>query len=191
MPKSQGRHVNRIDLAILIASILRSASFSLKESGVAFFPLGWSSDQSRQREPPPKGSAAEVHSEAMPRSGGGSGAPLLHPDEQRPQFAPRQPLTPTAHDRGIGIQGARDTFDFDWRSTMTLIQIGCGQSPIAGWVNYDNSPSVRLAKLPPALIQLAGRLKLLDRQSIAYVSFCRANSIGHCNATRHIPWPDG
>jgi 2-polyprenyl-3-methyl-5-hydroxy-6-metoxy-1,4-benzoquinol methylase len=127
----------------------------------------------------------------MPRSGGGSGAPLLHPDEQRPQFAPRQPLTPTAHDRGIGIQGARDTFDLDWRSTMTLIQIGCGQSPIAGWVNYDNSPSVRLAKLPPALIQLAGRLKLLDRQSIAYVSFCRANSIGHCNATRHIPWPDG
>jgi hypothetical protein len=43
MPKSQGRHVNRIDLAMLIASILRSASFSLKESGVAFFPLGWSS----------------------------------------------------------------------------------------------------------------------------------------------------
>jgi hypothetical protein len=75
-----------------------------------------------------------------------------------------------AHDRGIGIQGARDTFDLDWRRTMTLIQIGCGQSPIAGWVNYDNSPSVRLAKLPPALIQLAGRLKLLDRQSIAYVS---------------------
>ena len=73
---------------------------------------------------------------------------------------------------------------------MTLIQIGCGQSPIAGWVNYDNSPSVRLAKLPPALIQLAGKLKLLDRQSIAYVSFCRANSVGYCDATRYIPWPD-
>ena len=73
---------------------------------------------------------------------------------------------------------------------MTLIQIGCGQSPIASWVNYDNSPSIQLAKLPPSLIQLGGKLKLLDRQSIAYVSFCRANSIGHCDATRHIPWPD-
>jgi hypothetical protein len=131
MPKSQGRHVNRIDLAILIASILRSASFSLKDSGVAFFPLGWSSsfefatqcqsllppqigDQSRHREPPPKGSAAEVLSETMPRSGCGNGAALLHPDEQRPQLAPRQPLTLTAHDRGIGIQGACDSLVLAW-----------------------------------------------------------------------------
>ncbi len=73
---------------------------------------------------------------------------------------------------------------------MTLIQIGCGQSPITGWLNYDNSPSIRLAKLPPALIQLAGKLKLLDSQSSAYVRFCRANGINHCDATRHIPWPD-
>lgn len=73
---------------------------------------------------------------------------------------------------------------------MTLIQIGCGQSPISGWVNYDNSPSVRLAALPPGLIQLAGRMKLLDGQSVAYVRFCRANGISHCDATRHIPWPD-
>jgi len=73
---------------------------------------------------------------------------------------------------------------------MTLIQIGCGQSPISGWVNYDNSPSVRLAALPPGLIRLAGRLKILDHQSVAYVRFCRSNGISHCDATRHIPWPD-
>jgi len=73
---------------------------------------------------------------------------------------------------------------------VTLIQIGCGQSPITGWVNYDNSPSVRLAKLSPALIQLGGKLKLLDSQSIGYVRFCRSNGIGYCDATRHIPWPD-
>jgi len=73
---------------------------------------------------------------------------------------------------------------------MTLIQIGCGQSPIAGWLNYDNSPSIRLAKLPQALIKLIGKLKLLDSQSIAYIRFCRANGIRHCDATRHIPWPD-
>ena len=74
---------------------------------------------------------------------------------------------------------------------MTLIQIGCGQSPIAGWLNYDNSPSIRLAKLPQPLIKFGGKLKLLDSHSIAYVSFCRANGIRHCDATRHIPWPDG
>ena len=50
----------------------------------------------------------------MPRSGGGSGAALLHPDEQHPQLAPRQPLTPTAHDRGIGIRKACDTLELAW-----------------------------------------------------------------------------
>jgi len=73
---------------------------------------------------------------------------------------------------------------------MTLIQIGCGQSPIGGWVNYDNSPSIRLAKLPQSLIKMAGKLKLLDSQSIAYIRFCRANGIRYCDATRLIPWPD-
>jgi SAM-dependent methyltransferase len=73
---------------------------------------------------------------------------------------------------------------------MTLIQIGCGQSPIGGWVNYDNSPSIQLAKLPQTLIKMAGKLKLLDSQSIAYIRFCRANGIRYCDATRLIPWPD-
>jgi len=91
---------------------------------------------------------------------------------------------------GRSPAGARDTFSSAWRSNMTLIQIGCGQSPIAGWVNYDNSPSIRLAKLPPTLLKLLGKLKLIAGESIAYVRFCRANGILHCDATRHIPWPD-
>lgn len=74
---------------------------------------------------------------------------------------------------------------------MTLIQIGCGRSPIPGWLNFDNSPSVRLASLPPPLLRLAAGLRLLDRDSLAYVAFCRSHGIRHCDATRRIPCADG
>lgn len=73
---------------------------------------------------------------------------------------------------------------------MVQVQIGCGRSPIEGWQNFDNSPSVRLAALPPALINLAARLRLLDRESAAYIRFCRGHGIRHCDATRRIPYPD-
>lgn len=74
---------------------------------------------------------------------------------------------------------------------MTLIQIGCGRSPIQGWLNFDNSPSVRLAALPPLLLDLAARIRLFDRESLAYVRFCRQHGIQRCDATRRIPRPDG
>lgn len=73
---------------------------------------------------------------------------------------------------------------------MIQIQIGCGRSPIAGWQNFDNSPSVRLASLPVALIRMARRLRLLDHESAAYIDFCRSHGIRHCDATRWIPFPD-
>jgi len=70
---------------------------------------------------------------------------------------------------------------------MTQIQIGCGRSPIPGWLNFDNSPSIRLAALPAPLIRMAASLRMLDRESVAYAAFCRANGIQLCDATRHIP----
>jgi len=30
----------------------------------------------------------------------------------------------------------------------TQLNIGCGDAPTAGWINYDNSPAVWLARRP-------------------------------------------
>lgn len=73
---------------------------------------------------------------------------------------------------------------------MIHIQLGCGRSPIQGWLNFDNSPSVRLGRLPAPVIRMAGALHLLDRESIAYAAFCRSHGIRRCDATRHIPCPE-
>lgn len=72
---------------------------------------------------------------------------------------------------------------------MTRINIGCGATPTAGWVNYDNSPSVRLAQMP-ALAGTLGRLKLLSSEQREFIAFARRSDIRHADAVRRIPQPD-
>jgi SAM-dependent methyltransferase len=70
------------------------------------------------------------------------------------------------------------------------LNIGCGRSPTADWINYDNSPAVWLARWP-GLASLLGRLGLLDRHGLAFVAFCRTHRIRHADAARRIPQPSG
>src|SRR4051812_1200031 len=72
---------------------------------------------------------------------------------------------------------------------MTRINIGCGQTPTAGWVNYDNSPSVRLARMP-ALAGALSRLKLLSASQREFVDFARTSGIQQADAVTSIPQPD-
>lgn len=39
---------------------------------------------------------------------------------------------------------------------MIRVNIGCGSSPIAGWRNFDHSPSLLLARIPGAGAVLGG-----------------------------------
>jgi len=76
----------------------------------------------------------------------------------------------------------------------TRLNIGCGRSPTPDWINYDNSPSVWMARLPlpaPILAALLGRLGLIDRHALDFVAFCRSHSIRHADAARRIPHGDG
>ena len=66
------------------------------------------------------------------------------------------------------------------------LNIGCGRSPTPDWINYDNSPSVWLARWP-ILASLAARLGLIDRHGLAFVAFCRSHRIRHADAARRIP----
>lgn len=72
---------------------------------------------------------------------------------------------------------------------MTKVNIGCGQTPIAGWKNYDNSISIRLAKLPTLTWILKG-IGVLEKSQLEFISFARKSIIVYADATRHIPEPD-
>jgi predicted SAM-dependent methyltransferase len=70
------------------------------------------------------------------------------------------------------------------------LNIGCGTAPTDGWLNYDNSPSVRLAAWPPLwpLLRLA---RLIDDGNVEFARLCRQHGIRYANAASRIPHSDG
>lgn len=69
---------------------------------------------------------------------------------------------------------------------VTQLNIGCGDAPTAGWINYDNSPAVWLARSP----MLTGALRavgLLDAGNLAFIDHCRRFGIRYANASCRIP----
>ncbi len=69
----------------------------------------------------------------------------------------------------------------------TCINFGCGQQPTAGWINYDNSPSVLLARCPPSLVGLLRRLGLINKNNQEFIDFCRVQAINYASASRRLP----
>lgn len=69
------------------------------------------------------------------------------------------------------------------------INIGCGMSPTPGWLNFDNSPSVRLAKYP-ILMSLLKSFRLIGETQIAFIQFCKHNAISWADVTKKIPLPN-
>ncbi len=69
------------------------------------------------------------------------------------------------------------------------VNVGCGQSPTAGFRNFDNSLSLVLARIPllPALLRKAG---LLDSAQHEFLSFARSRGIEHADAARRLPLED-
>jgi predicted SAM-dependent methyltransferase len=66
------------------------------------------------------------------------------------------------------------------------LNVGCGQAPSAGWLNYDNSPAVWLAK-SPLLARLLRGAGLIDLGNVEFAAFCRTNEVRYANAARRIP----
>jgi SAM-dependent methyltransferase len=70
------------------------------------------------------------------------------------------------------------------------LNIGCGDAPTPGWVNYDNSPAVRLAR-SPLLTGLLRSVGLIDSGNVAFIANCRLLGIRYANAARRIPHDSG
>jgi predicted SAM-dependent methyltransferase len=71
----------------------------------------------------------------------------------------------------------------------TRLNLGCGQTPTPGWRNFDNSPSILLAKLP-LLPSIALSLGLLTAQHRKYIDWLRQNRIEWADVSRRIPCRD-
>lgn len=70
------------------------------------------------------------------------------------------------------------------------VNVGCGQTPTAGWRNFDNSPTLRLAKIP-FMTELLGAVGLLSEPQRQFAAFAKAGAVEYADAVRHIPLPSG
>lgn len=69
------------------------------------------------------------------------------------------------------------------------VNLGCGSSPTPGWLNFDNSPTVLLARTPRVAGMLA-RVGLLGTLQQRFVEVARRDRIAWADAARRIPLPD-
>ena len=70
--------------------------------------------------------------------------------------------------------------------TDIKVNVGCGASPTSGWLNFDNSFSVRLARWP-VLIQVLAGLRVVDGQSVRLTKTAQHGNIRFANAAARIP----
>lgn len=70
------------------------------------------------------------------------------------------------------------------------VNVGCGTTPTPGWVNFDNSISVRLACIPGISGGLA-RLRFIGPGSACLAEMARQGKVRFANAATRIPCPSG
>lgn len=74
---------------------------------------------------------------------------------------------------------------------MTIrINVGCGMTLTEGWINLDNSPSVRLSNLPLWVIRFSRWIRLIDVNHYNYIEFAKQHRVLWANAGR-LPFHEG
>lgn len=72
---------------------------------------------------------------------------------------------------------------------LIMINVGCGMTPVASFVNMDNSFSIRLSKFP-FLAKLLYYLKFFSRSQLDFILFAHENEIRFCDASKCLPFED-
>lgn len=70
------------------------------------------------------------------------------------------------------------------------INVGCGLTPTQGWRNFDNSLSLRLAKIP-LLPDVLKKLGFFEVSQLQFMRFARENDVEYGDATKGLPLQDG
>src|SRR5215467_5057428 len=73
---------------------------------------------------------------------------------------------------------------------LNRANIGCGRTPTDGWLNFDNSITVRFSGYLP-LLSILGNLGLINRKSVVFAADARAKGLKWADALKRIPVPDG
>ena len=69
---------------------------------------------------------------------------------------------------------------------MHRINIGCGSTPSEGWLNFDNTPAIKLAN-SPLKYRTAKLFGMLNKDHIENIEWNKKNKIKYADATKHIP----
>jgi predicted SAM-dependent methyltransferase len=70
------------------------------------------------------------------------------------------------------------------------VNVGCGRSPIQGWRNFDNSLSIRLARIP-LLPSVLAQLRFLGTSQREFIDFLRSHEVEYADAAGRLPIADG
>ena len=71
---------------------------------------------------------------------------------------------------------------------MDRINIGCGSNPSKGWLNFDNTPAIKLAN-SPLKYHIAKLFGLLNKTHIENIEWNKKQKINYADATKSIPLP--
>lgn len=79
----------------------------------------------------------------------------------------------------------------DHGSEGLRVNIGCGQSPCTGWVNFDSSPSTLMARMPHVALasDILARFNLLAERQASFIRFCRNSEVYFGDALKGILLP--
>ncbi|MFZ4984160.1 MAG: class I SAM-dependent methyltransferase [Blastocatellia bacterium] len=69
------------------------------------------------------------------------------------------------------------------------LNLGCGDRPTPGWINYDNSLSLLLGRVP-ALPGLLFRLGMVSSSQLKFMALIREGGIRYADVTNRIPEDD-
>lgn len=71
---------------------------------------------------------------------------------------------------------------------MNRINIGCGSNPSEGWLNFDNTPAIKLAN-SPLKYRIAKLFGMLKKTHIENIEWNKKNKIKYADAAKSIPLP--
>jgi predicted SAM-dependent methyltransferase len=74
--------------------------------------------------------------------------------------------------------------------TRLRINVGCGDTPTSGWINFDNSFSIIIAKLPLFLARLLLFFRVIIKVQYQYIVFIKDSSIRYGNILKGLPIHD-
>lgn len=69
------------------------------------------------------------------------------------------------------------------------LNFGCGRTPTKGWLNFDNSPALKLSQ-SPFRYWMSKSLRLLNKEQVENIEWNKKNEIHFADATKALPFND-